>query len=87
MIVRSKLHLLIFVAMVLGGVVGMLLWGLEEGGSKDSALWVLDLFGRTIFVVALTMIVAPLIFCPSSWLETVHYFLLSDWIGFQLFRY
>ena len=59
---RGKLHWLIFVGMIGGAVLGMLLWLLDDGPTKSNALWLLDLFGKTIFVGFLKMIVAPLIF-------------------------
>jgi Na+/H+-dicarboxylate symporter len=60
---KSKLHHLIFVGMGLGVLLGIALWNLDP--SSDfylNTVWVLDLVGKTIFVGALKMLVAPLIF-------------------------
>jgi Na+/H+-dicarboxylate symporter len=68
---RSRLLNYIFIGMVLGLVVGLGLWwfaeraraaGEELPGMFQITLWVLDLFGPTLFIGALKMIVAPLIF-------------------------
>jgi Na+/H+-dicarboxylate symporter len=64
---RIKLHNLIFVGMVAGFIVGVGLWALKKRPDETSkaiceqALWWLDLFGPTIFMGALKMIIAPLI--------------------------
>ncbi len=59
---KSKLHLFIFLAMILGIATGLLLNGIENAGLKENILSTFDLFGKTIFIGALKMIVAPLIF-------------------------
>ena len=64
---RIKLHNLIFTAMVGGLLVGIGLWmlGKREDSTSQAVcaevLWWLDLFGPTIFMGALKMIIAPLI--------------------------
>ena len=64
---RIKLHNLIFVGMVGGLFVGIGLWLLKPCPDEPPsplythALWWLDLFGPTIFMGALKMIIAPLI--------------------------
>lgn len=65
---RIKLHNLIFVGMIAGLVVGLSLSAISDrpdGTTAKSvyvqALWWLDLFGPTIFMGALKMIIAPLI--------------------------
>ena len=64
---RIKLHNLIFIAMVGGLLVGIGLWALAKRPDETSqaicthTLWWLDLFGPTIFMGALKMIIAPLI--------------------------
>jgi Na+/H+-dicarboxylate symporter len=64
---RFKLHNLIFVGMVAGVVVGLGLWVLQRRPEPTCqavythALWWLDLFGPTLFMGALKMIIAPLI--------------------------
>lgn len=64
---RIKLHNLIFIAMVGGLAVGIALWALGKREDATSqavcaeVLWWLDLFGPTIFMGALKMIIAPLI--------------------------
>ena len=64
---RIKLHNLIFIAMLAGLLVGIGLWALNKRPDQTSqaicthALWWLDLFGPTIFMGALKMIIAPLI--------------------------
>lgn len=64
---RIKLHNLIFIGMVGGLLVGIVLWWLK-GQTDDRSqevcntiLWWLDLFGPTVFMGALKMIIAPLI--------------------------
>jgi Na+/H+-dicarboxylate symporter len=68
---RTKLLNFILIGMVLGVVVGMGLWwfaeraqaaGEELPGIHSTTLWLLDLLGPTLFIGALKMIVAPLIF-------------------------
>ncbi len=56
---KSKLHLLIFVGIIAGVGCGLFLSRVDEPGW---ILKVLDLFGKTIFIGSLKMIVAPLIF-------------------------
>ncbi|UCE61233.1 MAG: dicarboxylate/amino acid:cation symporter [Phycisphaerales bacterium] len=64
---RIKLHNLIFLGMIGGLVVGLGLWAIKgrEGPAYQSVytqtLWWLDLFGPTVFMGALKMIIAPLI--------------------------
>jgi solute carrier family 1 (neuronal/epithelial high affinity glutamate transporter), member 1 len=64
---KIKLHNLIFVSMVAGLVLGMGLHWLGEREDDTSravvghTLWWLDLFGPTLFMGALKMIIAPLI--------------------------
>ncbi|MHC4065159.1 MAG: dicarboxylate/amino acid:cation symporter [Planctomycetota bacterium] len=64
---RIKLHNLIFIGMVGGLLVGIGLWALGKRTDDTSqaicrhALWWLDLFGPTVFMGALKMIIAPLI--------------------------
>jgi Na+/H+-dicarboxylate symporter len=68
---RTKLLNYILIGMLLGVVVGMALWwyaertlaaGEELPGIHGFTLWLLDLLGPTLFIGALKMIVAPLIF-------------------------
>ncbi|MFC1783598.1 dicarboxylate/amino acid:cation symporter [Planctomycetota bacterium] len=59
---RSKAHWLIFVGIIGGMVVGLVLSRYEGSEAVGTILDVLDLFGVTIFIGALKMIVAPLIF-------------------------
>jgi Na+/H+-dicarboxylate symporter len=54
-------HTLIFVCMGLGVIFGLELAG-ATGGFAQTVVWLCDLFGTTIFIGALKMIVAPLIF-------------------------
>jgi Na+/H+-dicarboxylate symporter len=64
---RIKLHNLIFIGMIAGLLVGIGLWAISESpGETPKAvyrhtLWWLDLFGPTVFMGALKMIIAPLI--------------------------
>ena len=64
---RFKLHNLIFVGMIAGLLVGLGLWWLKRRPDETSqavftqTLWWLDLFGPTVFMGALKMIIAPLI--------------------------
>ena len=53
---RVKSHSLIFIGMIVGVALGLLL----DKGSLG--IWLCDLFGNTIFIGSLKMIVAPLIF-------------------------
>jgi len=55
-----KQHTLIFVGMGLGAGLGLLLAG-PRGEAAANVVWLCDLFGSTIFIGALKMIVAPLI--------------------------
>ena len=66
----KKLHNLIFIGMIVGVVVGILLWWFKRGaldagqpvpGWIGTSLWWLDLLGPTVFMGALKMIIAPLI--------------------------
>ena len=66
-----KLHNLILIGMVVGVIVGIALWWLgaraaQVGDPQPSVvrvtLWWLDLLGPTVFMGALKMIIAPLIF-------------------------
>ena len=64
---RIKLHNLIFFGMILGLGAGLGLWAIK-GESQEArpafyvhAIWWLDLFGPTMFMGALKMIIAPLI--------------------------
>ncbi len=64
---RIKLHNLIFVGMLVGLFGGIFLWWLKKSPNESTqafcaqTLWWLDLFGPTIFMGALKMIIAPLI--------------------------
>ena len=67
---KGKLHNLIFLGMALGVVVGLGLWWFKKQAVEAAvpepawigmAMWWLDLFGPTIFMGALKMIIAPLI--------------------------
>ncbi len=64
---RIKLHNLIFVSMLVGLLAGIVLWKLRASSDKTTTaivadvLWWLDLFGPTVFMGALKMIIAPLI--------------------------
>jgi len=56
------LHNLIFFGMGLGVLIGIALGTLDHGGKTYGVVfWLLDLFGRTFFMGALKMIIAPLI--------------------------
>lgn len=58
-----KLHTLIFIGMGLGAAAGLGLWNIgPEAAFYAQAMWLLDLVGKTFFVGALKMLVAPLIF-------------------------
>jgi len=68
---KSKLHNLIFIGMAAGVGIGLGLWWVQSRaeaaeqappGWSEHALWWLDLFGPTVFMGALKMIIAPLIF-------------------------
>jgi len=56
---KSRLHLLIFFGMVAGALVGLWISRIEN---PSGYIEIFDLFGKTIFIGALKMIVAPLIF-------------------------
>ena len=56
---RLKLHNLIFIGMAVGAAVGVTLFYV---GDCPTILWWLNLLGPTIFIGALKMIIAPLIF-------------------------
>ena len=58
-----KLHHLIFVGLLAGVVLGVFLWGVDDKTSAGymATLWWLDLLGKTLFIGALKMIIAPLI--------------------------
>lgn len=64
---RIKLHNLIFVGMIGGLLVGLGLWAIKRSPNETyqavytHTLWWLDLFGPTVFMGALKMIIAPLI--------------------------
>jgi len=70
---RMRLHNLIFAGMLAGLIVGLLLWTMRPVGEPETpsdertanvygaAVWVLELFGTTLFIGALKMIIAPLI--------------------------
>jgi len=62
MIMKSKMHLFIFLAMILGIITGLLLNGMDNAEISGKILSVFDLFGKTTFIYALKMIVAPFIF-------------------------
>ncbi|MFP6581544.1 MAG: dicarboxylate/amino acid:cation symporter [Candidatus Hydrogenedentota bacterium] len=59
-----KLHTKILIAMVLGVVIGLIMHatGDEDAGWFVNVIWIADLIGKDIFVGALKMIIAPLIF-------------------------
>jgi Na+/H+-dicarboxylate symporter len=58
---RVRQHTLIFAGMILGAALGLALSG-RAGETTQSIVWFCDLIGSTIFIGALKMIVAPLIF-------------------------
>ena len=62
---RIRLHHLIFIGLALGVVVGVLMWGVSDetkaSNAYQNSMWVLDLIGKTLFIGALKMIIAPLI--------------------------
>ena len=58
---RIRQHNLIFLGMLAGAGLGLLLSG-REGELAQNVVWFADLFGTTVFIGALKMIVAPLIF-------------------------
>lgn len=60
--IKAKLSWLIFVGILAGAVFGVLVSRYVAAGTQESIIAVLDLFGTTVFVGALKMIVAPLIF-------------------------
>ena len=60
---KIRFHTLIFLGMFLGAVVGVLLYSPDDAtGFRKVALEFCDLFGRSVFIGALKMLVAPLIF-------------------------
>jgi proton glutamate symport protein len=59
---KSKLHWLIFLGMIGGALLGIILNALVGESVRNPLIQVLDLFGQTMFIGALKMIVAPLIF-------------------------
>ncbi|MCP4708593.1 MAG: dicarboxylate/amino acid:cation symporter [Planctomycetes bacterium] len=59
---KSKAHYLIFAGIIGGALVGLCLNYFVAEGSRGGILDVLDLFGKTLFIGSLKMIVAPLIF-------------------------
>ncbi len=59
---RRRLHFFIFISMILGALTGLWLNGVSDIHLRTDILWFFDLFGKTIFIGALKMIVAPLIF-------------------------
>ena len=60
---EGKLHYLIFVGMGFGVLVGLLCAGVGLDTSfSQASIWLFDLIGKTLFVGALKMLVAPLIF-------------------------
>ena len=59
---KSKLHWLIFLGMIGGALLGAILNSMDAEASRKQLISFLDLFGQTIFIGALKMIVAPLIF-------------------------
>lgn len=60
---KPRLHSLIFLCMAVGVGLGLWLWGVEDKAAPwyPTTLWWLDLVGRTLFIGALKMIIAPLI--------------------------
>ena len=60
---KLKLHNLILIGMLVGLIVGLFLniWVTAAHGFYDHAVWTLDFLGKTIFIGALKMIIAPLI--------------------------
>ena len=64
---RIRLHNLIFLGMLGGLIVGIFLWYMKDSDSATMqsfymhTRWWLDLFGPTVFMGALKMIIAPLI--------------------------
>lgn len=58
------LHHRILIGMALGLVIGLGLffWGDPSTPAFTTAIWILDLFGKDVFIGALKMIIAPLIF-------------------------
>jgi Na+/H+-dicarboxylate symporter len=68
---KTRLHYFIFLGMALGVVVGLGLWyvsdqaeqaGTAVPGWYGYVMWVLELLGPTVFMAALKMIIAPLVF-------------------------
>ena len=60
---RLRFHHFIFLGLLLGGALGVGLWQVEDKAAPafTATMWWLDLFGQTLFIGALKMIVAPLI--------------------------
>lgn len=59
---KSRLHLLIFAGILFGVIVGLLISRAPEAALSRKLLPWFDLLGQTVFIGALKMIVAPLIF-------------------------
>ncbi|MBN1844108.1 MAG: dicarboxylate/amino acid:cation symporter [Sedimentisphaerales bacterium] len=59
---RGRLHWLIFIGMLAGVLLGLILSRMGATPAQQRTIAVLDLFGQTLFIGALKMIVAPLIF-------------------------
>ncbi|GEM_PF-2426165 len=59
---KSKTHLFIFVGIIAGAAFGIFLSNAGDSDVRDNIFAALDLFGKTIFIGFLKMIVAPLIF-------------------------
>ncbi|MFP6597657.1 MAG: dicarboxylate/amino acid:cation symporter [Candidatus Hydrogenedentota bacterium] len=59
-----KLHTQILLSMAIGLIVGLVLhaWVDPDSGLFENAIWTFDLLGKDIFIGALKMIIAPLIF-------------------------
>jgi len=60
---RNRFHLAIFIGMFVGVAAGVALWNVDDKTTSafKTTLWWLDLFGKTLFIGALKMIIAPLI--------------------------
>ena len=60
---KKNLHNHIFLAIFLGIALGLSLWSIDcESTWCEQLIWLLDLGGKTIFIGALKMLIAPLIF-------------------------
>jgi Na+/H+-dicarboxylate symporter len=59
---KSKTHLFIFIGIIAGAAFGIFLSNIGESTVRNNIFAALDLFGKTIFIGFLKMIVAPLIF-------------------------